>query len=82
MKLEGVIHCEGPDCERHSHVGSPNMSLGRLPVGWLKVIEHGDADPHTLAFCCWDCLMKRAAQVPPPEIIPWQQALGTDEEPA
>lgn len=21
MRLEGVIHCEGPECEHHQHVG-------------------------------------------------------------
>jgi len=82
VKLEGVIHCEGPDCEHHQHVGCASMALGRLPAGWLQVHEYGDQDPVTLAFCGWDCLMKRAAQVEPPTVIPWQQALGTDEEPS
>lgn len=79
MKLEGVIHCEGPDCEVHQHVGVPNMNAGRLPVGWQKVSEYGDTGPIDFAFHCWDCLMKFAAQIPPPEIIPWDQALGGDE---
>jgi hypothetical protein len=81
MKLEGVIHCEGPDCDHRQHVGCPSMAMGRLPAGWLQVFEYGDQEPVTLAFCGWDCLMKRAAEVPPPEVIPWQEALGTDEEP-
>ena len=71
MKLEGVIHCEGPDCETHQHVGVPNMDAGRLPVGWLKVVEYGDTGPREFAYCGWDCLMKAAALVPPPEVIPW-----------
>jgi hypothetical protein len=82
VKLEGVIHCEGPDCNHQEHVGVDSMAMGRLPRGWVKVIEMGDQDPATFAFCCWDCLMKRAAEIPPPEVIPWQQALGTDEEPS
>lgn len=82
MKLEGVIHCDGPECQHNSHVGVASMAMRRLPAGWLKVIEYGDQDPHLHGFCCWDCLMKRAAEVPPPEVIPWHQALGTDEEAA
>jgi hypothetical protein len=50
--------------------------------GWLQVFEYGDQEPVTLAFCSWNCLMKRAAEIPPPTVIPWQQALGTDEEPS
>lgn len=80
MKLEGVIHCEGPDCEAHQDVGVPNMDAGRLPVGWLKVAEHGDTGPSYFAFHGWDCLMKFAAQIPPPEIIPWDQALGGGDD--
>ena len=79
MKLEGVIHCEGPECEHHAHVGVPNMRAERLGPGWVKVIEFGDAEPYTFAFCGWDCMMKRAAELPPPTVIPWQQALGTEE---
>ena len=72
MKLEGVIHCEGPDCEVHQHVGAPNMNARRLPAGWLRVIEYGDAGQHESAYHNWDCLMKRAAQIEPPEVIPWE----------
>ena len=82
MKLEGVVHCEGPDCEVHQHVGVPSMMLGRLPAGWLQVVEYGDQEPDTFAFCTWDCLMKRAADVPPPIIIPWNEVLGIDDNEA
>lgn len=80
MRLEGVIHCDGPDCQHHQHVGVNTMAAKRLPAGWLTVVEHGDSTDHTEAFCNWDCLMKRAAKIEPPTVIPWQQALGTDEE--
>jgi hypothetical protein len=82
VKLEGVIHCDGRACEHHEHVGVPTMLVGRLPAGWVKVIEMGDQDPAEFAFCGWDCLLKRAAEIPPPTFISWQQALGTDEEPS
>ena len=41
MNLEGTIHCDGPDCEIHSHVGADTMRAGRLPVGFVKLIEYG-----------------------------------------
>lgn len=80
MKLEGVIHCEGPGCEHHSHVGIPSMQADRLPPGWIKVVEMGDQEPTTFGFCCWNCVLKFAAEFEPPTIIPWDQALGTDDE--
>lgn len=69
MKLEGVIYCEGPDCEVHQHVGVPNMNAGRLPVGWYRLTEYGDTGPHETAYHGLDCLMKYAAQFPPEEIV-------------
>ncbi len=80
MKLEGVIHCEGPECDVHQHVGIPTMKLGRLPAGWVQVVEMGDQEPVTFAFHNWNCVLKRAAQIEPPTVIPWQQALGIDDE--
>ncbi len=80
MKLEGVIHCEAAECDCWERVGVASMAALRLPPGWIKVSEYGDQDPVTLSFCGWDCVMKRAAQVEPPVVIPWQQALGTDDE--
>lgn len=82
MRLEGVIHCDGPDCPNREHVGIATMKADRLPAGWVKVVEMGDQDPDLYAFCCWNCLLKRAAEIPPPTVIPWQEALGTDEEPS
>jgi len=69
MILEGHIYCEGPDCKTSQHVGADTMIHGRLPVGWLRVEDFGVDERE--AFCGWDCLMKRAARLPPPTIIPW-----------
>jgi hypothetical protein len=71
VKLEGTIHCEGPECNTHAHVGSGTVEAGRLPIGFLRVIEYGGSSDPEFAFCSCDCLMKWAAQVPPPEVIPW-----------
>lgn len=69
MQLEGTVYCEGPDCEVHQHVGPDTMEADRLPVGWVRVTEFGgSSDPQT-AYCSWDCLMKAAAQIPPPERV-------------
>ena len=56
------------------------MNTGRLPVGWVRVVEYGDTGPSDTGYCGWDCLLKRAALFEPPTIIPWQDALGMDEE--
>lgn len=69
MNLEGMIHCEGPDCNVHEHVGPDTMIFDRLPSGWLKVIEHGNNVDLEEAFCSWNCLMKRAASIEPPTEI-------------
>lgn len=71
MILEGHVFCEGPDCEGSAHVGAASMNVGRLPNGWLKVREYGSGEDYTSAFCGCDCLMKWAAKVPPPEVIPF-----------
>lgn len=71
MNLEGTIHCDGPDCETHAHVNVNAMAAGRLCIHFVKLTEYGDAKDHEWAFCGYDCLMKWAAQFPPPEIIPW-----------
>lgn len=76
MKLEGVIHCEGPDCEAHQHVGVPNMGAGRLPVGWVRAVEYGDTGPTEFGYCGWECLMKAAAQFPAPEVFPFEGLAG------
>ena len=71
MKLEGTIHCEGPDCEVHQHVGPDTMEAERLPVGWLRVTDYGSGNKdEQVAVCGWDCLMKLSATVEPPVVIP------------
>ncbi len=71
MKIEGMLWCEGPDCEAHERVGVPNMSVGRLPVGWVKVVEYGDTGPDETAYCGWNCVLKTAATIPTPEYFPF-----------
>lgn len=69
MVLEGVIRCEGPECDLHEHVGADTMAAGRLPVGWVAVTEYGGGSDSRFAYCGWDCLMRAAAKVPPPEVV-------------
>lgn len=76
MKLEGVIHCEGPECQSHQHVGIPNMQAGRLPVGWVRASEYGDVGPAEFGFCGWNCLLKFAAKIEPPETVSWDDLKG------
>ena len=71
MRLEGTIHCEGPDCELHAHVGADTMEADRLPLGFVKVIEYcGNGFDHVMAFCSSDCALKKLAEQPPTETIP------------
>lgn len=80
MRLEGRIHCDGPECNSHQHVGVDSMDHGRLPAGWITVTEHGDFSDPASAFCGWDCLLKFAAKIEPPIEIPWDQALGGSDD--
>jgi hypothetical protein len=70
MKLDGTVYCEGPDCETHQHVGGDTLEADRLPMGWVRAQEFGP-NGRTVqeAFCGWDCLMKRAAQLPPEKVV-------------
>jgi hypothetical protein len=70
VKLEGTIHCEGPECDVHQHVGPDTMEAERLPVGWLRVTEYGGSNDREYAFCGSDCVMKWAAGFEPPIVIP------------
>lgn len=69
MKMEGTIHCEGPDCEHSAHLGVETMNAGRMVPGFLKVIEFGHSKDDTHAFCTADCLLKWCALREPTEII-------------
>lgn len=80
MKLEGTIHCEGPGCEVHQHVGPDTMRAARLPVGWLRVTEYGSGNGDLdTAVCGWDCLMKFAASIEPPIVIPAGPSFEDDQ---
>ena len=70
MKLEGHIYCERlPDCDTHAHIGPDKMGAGHLPPGWIRTTEYGGLAPAEQAFCGWDCLMKAAATIEPPETL-------------
>lgn len=70
MKLDATVYCEGPDCEVHQHVGQDTLEADRLPPGWVRAQEfNNNGAVHNEAFCSWDCLMKRAAKLPPEEVI-------------
>lgn len=72
MKLEGTIHCEAKDCERHAHVGADTVAAGRLPCGFVRVTWYGSGNGDgEYAFCGTDCLMKWAADFPAATEIPW-----------
>jgi hypothetical protein len=61
MSTERVVHCDGPDCERHARTAAK----GRQPMGFLCVT--GDGPPHH--FCSWDCCLRYAAGREPEEVI-------------
>ena len=73
MKLEGHIYCDGPDCERHAHIGPDRFSrtgkLTSLPPGFVWLRDFGARTDGHWTFCGYDCLMKWAAHHPPEEII-------------
>lgn len=79
MKLEGRIYCEGPDCEASAHVSVSDMQAGRFGLGFVKTTEYGSSGDYEQVFCCWDCVLKHAAKVPAPEIIPFTPL---DDEPS
>jgi hypothetical protein len=66
VSIERVFHCDEKGCRTHI----PSMYTKPEEQGWLFVTETGQAPGRTLHFCCWDCLMKHAAQFPPPTRIP------------
>lgn len=70
MLLEGMVHCEAPDCQAHSHVGPDTMEKGRLPISWVVVrFFDGNGAIVEHAFDSANCALKWLAQVPPPEEI-------------
>jgi len=66
MAVERVIHCDGPDCPTHIRTATPPPYL---PRGYLLVQEgrpEGRSERH---FCSWECVLRYAAKLPPPEVI-------------
>jgi len=65
MTIERIWYCEGPECLTHIRTSRTST----VPIGFLLVTEgahEGDQDHH---FCGWDCVMRYAAALPPPEVI-------------
>ena len=60
MSIERIFYCDGPDCERHVQTGRPS------PPAFLTLTEETG---HTEHFCSWDCILKRAASMPPAEAV-------------
>lgn len=69
MSLEGTVHCDGPDCERHAHVSAVRMDADDLPPGWLSVTHHDDPIDVLAQFCGWDCVLRYAGTMEPEEIV-------------
>lgn len=66
MKRDITYWCQGPDCHTHQ-----TTSDERPPQGWLIVQEDiGRWAPGFWSFCGWDCVLKFAGRVEPPDIIP------------
>lgn len=61
MSIERIFYCDWRECEGHTRTVStrPGMSF-------LTVTEDGCPSLH---FCSWDCLLKRAAETPPVEVV-------------
>lgn len=73
MRLEGLIHCEAPDCEHCQHVSVTTMQADRLPAGWVLYREHADSGTvREWAFCHGSCALRWLAGSPgsePPDVI-------------
>lgn len=61
MSVERVYVCDWHEC------GAQVQTAASLPPGFLSVTEGADHQRH---FCDWDCLLKYAAEKPPPQLIP------------
>lgn len=71
MSIERIIRCDGPDCEVHQHTLKADPYV---PVGWIRATEGSEEQPNgPWHFCTWNCGMKFAAQVPPPEETTWDE---------
>lgn len=82
--IERIYHCDGPhnpelgesDSERCS--SHQRTMRDHAPPGWKTVLERGDEAggdlDRELNFCGWDCVLRFAAKIPPPEILSWEDA--------
>jgi len=61
MSVERVFYCDWKECEESIQTDAvvPNASF--------LTVAQDDAEPEH--FCSWDCLLKRAAEIPPVEAI-------------
>jgi len=66
MSIERIFHCDWRECERH--VRGRELALR---TGLIFLTEHPGP---TLHFCSWDCVLKHAAEKPPVEVIPMEEA--------
>lgn len=70
MEADHTVHCSGPDCELHQHVGNDTWEDGRLPVGWVRVTRYWDnGEASEGAFHNYECLMQWCAGQEPPEVV-------------
>ena len=78
MSVEFIYHCDGPpnpdlpgDAAELDHCPSHVQTArqdGELPVGWIRLIWYGTPSVEEM-YCGWSCVLRRAAQFPPPTII-------------
>lgn len=61
MAIERIYYCDGPDCRHHMQTASATAAP------FITVTEGASRSQH---FCCWDCILRAAANVPPSETIP------------
>lgn len=76
MSVQRIFECDGPEC------GVKVTTHAEHPPTFITVFEEPGfphESRHETHYCNWDCLMKAAATVEPPVIIPFD---GADSEPA
>jgi len=64
VAIEREFHCDGPGCVAHQR------TTARVPRYWLVVTEADLGGGDERHFCGWECVLRFAAQLPPPEVIP------------
>lgn len=72
MSTEPIYHCDGPDCTTHQ------TSTDLAPIrGWIRIAANEGGGTAVMDFCGWDCVLRKAATVPPTVVIP----LGDQPDP-